>query len=105
MRFKEFYGSLVGKGQLKQVMTEICQAVALINAAGFIHCDLKLENIMIEFNGENPVVKIIDFGSTFELKYGLPKVVTPSPLRPSLPSICRQNCSPSSRAAPRTTRC
>jgi serine/threonine protein kinase len=58
-------------------MIEICQAVQLINKAGFIHCDLKLENIMIELNkGDIPTVKIIDFGSTFELEYGLPKIVT-----------------------------
>jgi serine/threonine protein kinase len=57
-------------------MVEICEAVQLINKAGFIHCDLKLENIMIEFNkGDVPTVKIIDFGSTFELEYGLPKIV------------------------------
>jgi serine/threonine protein kinase len=86
-------------------MIEICQAMVLLNGAGFIHCDLKLENIMVEFKAEKPVVKVIDFGSTFELKYGLPKVVTPAPLRPSLPSTCRPNCFPSWRAGRRTTRC
>jgi hypothetical protein len=30
---------------------------------------------MIQFQNDLPVVKIIDFGSTFELKYGLPKIV------------------------------
>jgi serine/threonine protein kinase len=49
-------------------MTEICRAVQVINKSGFIHCDLKLENIMIEIgSGDVPTVKVIDFGSTFEL--------------------------------------
>lgn len=49
-------------------MTEICQAVQLINKSGFIHCDLKLENIMIDISeADVPTVKLIDFGSTFEL--------------------------------------
>ena len=48
MKFKEFHRSLVEQGRLKKVMIEICQAISLINSAGFIHCDLKLENIMIE---------------------------------------------------------
>jgi len=57
-------------------MTEICQAVQLINKSGFIHCDLKLENIMIDISeADVPTVKLIDFGSTFELEYGLPKIV------------------------------
>lgn len=30
---------------------------------------------MLEFKEDLPVVKIIDFGSTFELQYGLPKIV------------------------------
>lgn len=30
---------------------------------------------MLEFKEDLPVVKIIDFGSTFELRYGLPKIV------------------------------
>lgn len=30
---------------------------------------------MVEMEGDKSRVKIIDFGSTFELKYGLPKIV------------------------------
>lgn len=30
---------------------------------------------MLEFKEDLPIVKIIDFGSTFELRYGLPKIV------------------------------
>jgi serine/threonine protein kinase len=71
---------------------EICQAISLINSAGFIHCDLKLENVMIELDGEEPSVKIIDFGSTFELKYGLPKIVRLLTFRQLLQSTCRLNC-------------
>lgn len=73
-------------------MTGICQAISLINTSGFIHCDLKLENIMIEFEGERPKVKVIDFGSTFELKYGLPKVVLFHTYRPLPQNICLQSC-------------
>ena len=36
-----------------------------MNQEGFLHCDLKLENLMIQFEGEEPAIKIIDFGSSF----------------------------------------
>ena len=30
---------------------------------------------MVQFNGETPSIKLIDFGSAFEREYGLPKIV------------------------------
>lgn len=56
-------------------MIELCSAVKLVNDHGFIHCDLKLENLMIEFTENIPKLKLIDFGSTFQLANGLPKIV------------------------------
>jgi serine/threonine protein kinase len=40
---------------------------------------LKLENILVDYkdnqSNDLPVVKVIDFGSTFEIAKGLPKIV------------------------------
>ncbi len=49
-------------------MVQICQGVKALNESGFVHCDLKLENVLIEYDDNStnpPVAKIIDFGSTF----------------------------------------
>ena len=66
------------KSCFTSIILQICQGIKLLNSNGFIHCDLKLENIMITYDpkiNEIPIVKIIDFGSTFEYKHGLPKIV------------------------------
>ncbi len=50
-----------------------------MNNSGFVHCDLKLENILVQYDDKLtnsfPIMKIIDFGSTFESAKGLPKIV------------------------------
>jgi serine/threonine protein kinase len=71
----------------------LCSAIKLINDQGFIHCDLKLENLMIEFTENIPKLKLIDFGSTFQVDNGLPKIVLSFLLRQSLLNTCLPNCS------------
>ena len=50
-----------------------------MNGSGFVHCDLKLDNILVDYKDNEssalPIVKVIDFGSTFEMAKGLPKIV------------------------------
>lgn len=50
-------------------MTQICEGIQLLNQTGFVHCDLKLENVLVDYDDKQsnilPKVKIIDFGSTF----------------------------------------
>ena len=99
VRFKDLYKQLGSKGYLKKILTELCLGLHLISKAGLVHCDLKLENIMIDMNQNGPTVKIIDFGSTFHLSRGLPRVVPTFSPRPSLLSTCLQNCLFSSNQA------
>ena len=62
---------------------------------GFVHCDLKLENIMINFDEDGkPSAKVIDFGSSFEAQKGLPKVVFSLQFRLLPPNICLPSCWP-----------
>ena len=47
-------------------------SLQLIHNVGYLHCDIKLENYLINFNEEtplNPVIKIIDFGFVRKNKY------------------------------------
>jgi serine/threonine/tyrosine protein kinase RAD53 len=45
-----------------EIFQQCVQAIAAIHAAGIYHRDLKLENFMITFVDDKPVVKLIDFG-------------------------------------------
>jgi serine/threonine protein kinase len=59
MKEKSFFNSII---------LQICHGIKSLNSNGFVHCDLKLENIMIKYDAKNdttPIAKIIDFGSTF----------------------------------------
>ena len=47
------------------IIYEILRTVEFINAMGYAHLDIKLENIMIDGNG---VIKFIDFGFTKQLQ-------------------------------------
>lgn len=46
--------------QLKSVVRQVADAVAFVHNAGFIHCDIKLENLL--WNQKMTEVKLIDFG-------------------------------------------
>lgn len=49
--------------QLKSFVREILQAIAYIHLKGFVHADLKLENITLTKDSKNDFqIKIIDFG-------------------------------------------
>ncbi|KAF0250205.1 MAG: serine/threonine protein kinase bacterial [bacterium] len=48
--------------RLVRLISQLCQAVAAIHKQGIIHRDLKPENIIINGEGENEVVKLLDFG-------------------------------------------
>jgi serine/threonine protein kinase len=46
----------------KDITSQILQAVAYMHSKGYVHRDLKMENIMFESESTNAQVKIIDFG-------------------------------------------
>lgn len=50
--------------QVKSIMIELVVGVTNLHNSGFIHRDLKLENVMIDEDGH---VAIIDFGSTIQM--------------------------------------
>ncbi|XP_042876909.1 probable serine/threonine-protein kinase drkD [Penaeus japonicus] len=50
--------------QLLDISVKLAEAVAAVHAAGFVHCDLKPTNVMVQLRGAAgaPSVHIIDFG-------------------------------------------
>lgn len=46
------------------VVHDVLEIVAHCHACGVIHCDLKLENLMLTGEGPTARVKVIDFGSS-----------------------------------------
>jgi serine/threonine protein kinase len=48
-----------------------CLALVYLHANGFVHCDVKLENILI--NKRRGLVKLADFGNSLELEPGRTK--------------------------------
>ena len=48
VNFKDVYHELAFKNGLKNILLQICHGVELLNNEGFIHCDLKSENVLIQ---------------------------------------------------------
>jgi dual specificity tyrosine-phosphorylation-regulated kinase 2/3/4 len=52
----------IGKGVLRRIAVQILIALRHIHDLGFIHCDIKPENILLK-NANKSSIKLIDFGS------------------------------------------
>jgi serine/threonine protein kinase len=48
--------------QILSILQQCIAAIAAIHSAGICHRDIKLDNFMLTFFDEKPVVKLIDFG-------------------------------------------
>lgn len=71
-------GDMFGKISTRKEVTEnylastflsLVQALRSIHARGFIHRDLKLDNVMLISNDDGSPVKLIDFGMMISLEY------------------------------------
>jgi serine/threonine protein kinase len=63
----ELYDRLNDSGRFPEAVAARCirqvlEAVAHIHSKGFVHTDIKLENIMFASRGDTATVKLIDFG-------------------------------------------
>lgn len=51
---------------MKQILTKLLKAIDLLSCCGIVHSDLKTDNILVEYNGEEITsLKLIDFGASF----------------------------------------
>ena len=50
------------ESQTLDVAIEVADAVAAVHAAGYVHRDIKADNVMLARDGERLVLKLIDFG-------------------------------------------
>ncbi|MEW6731893.1 MAG: protein kinase [Acidobacteriota bacterium] len=48
--------------EVLRIMQQVCAAVQVAHRRGIVHRDLKPDNIFLERDGENEVVKVLDFG-------------------------------------------
>lgn len=48
-------------------MLQIVAGLKHMHTLGFVHRDLKVENILIAYDDDRPVFKLADFGSTVDL--------------------------------------
>lgn len=63
----EKYNGALSFAQINYILKEICQGVSAVHSAGFIHRDLKIENILLH----NKKFKLCDFGSCSNETYDL----------------------------------
>ncbi|MBK6845994.1 MAG: protein kinase [Proteobacteria bacterium] len=48
--------------RLAAIVEQVGQALAAAHDKGFVHCDVKPENIVVDDSGARPAVKLLDFG-------------------------------------------
>ncbi|MFO0554297.1 MAG: serine/threonine-protein kinase [Polyangiaceae bacterium] len=53
--------------ELSPIVTQICKALTVAHAAGIVHRDLKPSNVFLVREGQDEVVKLLDFGIAREL--------------------------------------
>lgn len=75
-KYKNIYGQAFPEGVVQNLMRQIVDAIKYIHSRKIIHRDLKLDNIMVNFDTENDKndlnmmrarIKIIDFGFAIRL--------------------------------------
>ena len=78
-KYKEKYGKFFSEEIVQYLMIQIVNAIKYIHNNNIVHRDLKLENIMVNFDNENDKlnvhmmkakIKIIDFGLSAKLEKG-----------------------------------
>lgn len=42
---------------------QLCEGLAVAHAEGIVHCDIKPENLLLMAGGQQPLLKLLDFGS------------------------------------------
>ncbi len=55
-------GKKLGTDQRIELFMDVCRAVQHAHQRGIIHRDIKPSNVMVSMNGDDPLVKVIDFG-------------------------------------------
>ena len=58
-------------GDIKPLVYNILHGALFIHGKGFIHCDLKLENIVLKSKNVLDDIRIIDFGSAINIRDGI----------------------------------
>lgn len=56
------YTELIDERKLTQILKQLCAVLYYLHQSNYIYYDLKPENILVSVNGNNPQIKLIDFG-------------------------------------------
>jgi hypothetical protein len=56
------YTELIDERKLIQILKQLCAVLYYLHQSNYIYYDLKPENILVGVNGNNPQIKLIDFG-------------------------------------------
>ncbi len=61
---KDFETAMRGReyAYLEEALAQILSALDYIHGEGIIHCDIKASNILVQKQGDHPLVKLVDFG-------------------------------------------
>lgn len=53
---------VLSPGEVMRIVTHVARALSRAHDAGIVHRDLKPDNVYLVSNGDDPIVKILDFG-------------------------------------------
>lgn len=55
--------------QVPALIRQLCHAVQAVHRAGYMHRDLKTENVLVQFVDDQPIVKLADFDTATRVGY------------------------------------
>jgi len=79
------------------ILTQLCKILSDLHQQGFVHNDVKVQNVCLSLTESRPVVTLIDFGITMLTGWKVELQIKWDPSLPYAPEICGEDSGTCSR--------